>query len=149
MLMIEHNPKLAVAIDPWIDDGVISRNCSGYSQEDLDQQYENLKALAKVRTFIKVIRDYSFNTVHDFPKNYFDLVYIDADHTYDAVLKDINDWYPKVKKGRVLAGDDYINLRKIKTGIRFGVKQAVNEFAQTNGLVVHKLPGYNWALIKK
>lgn len=148
MLMIEHKPKLAVAIDPWIDDGVVSRNSSGYSQEDLDKQYENLKALAKEKTFIKVIRNYSFNVVHGFPDNYFDLIYIDADHTYDAVLKDIEDWYPKVKRGRFLVGDDYRNIKKIKTGIRFGVVKAVNEFAKTNSLIVYELPGYNWALIK-
>lgn len=98
MLMIEHDPELAVAIDPWKDDGVVSRNSSMYSQKDLNQQCENLRALAKEKKFIRVIRDYSFNAVKDFQNDYFDLVYIDADHTYDAVLKDITDWYPKVKR---------------------------------------------------
>lgn len=148
MLMIEHSPKVAIAIDPWTDDGVVSRNSSGYSQEALNEQYQNLIELAKEKTFIQVIRKYSFDAVNDFPDNYFDFVYIDADHTYPAVLKDIQDWYPKVKKGGFLVGDDYRNVRKIKTGIRFGVVKAVNEFANANGLVVYELPGYNWAIIK-
>lgn len=148
MLMIEHNPRVAIAIDPWIDDGVVSRNSSLYPQEALDQQYESLKQLAKEKPFIQVVRKYSFDAVHDYPDNYFDFVYIDADHTYNAVLKDVKDWYPKVKRGRFLVGDDYRNVKKLKTGIRFGVIKAVNEFANANGLTVYELPGYNWAIIK-
>ena len=147
-LMIEHNPKLAVAIDPWKDDGVVSRNASLYEQENLDNQYESIVALSKEKKFVKVLRKYSFEAVNDFADNYFDMVYIDADHTYEAVLKDIKDWYPKVKRGRFLVGDDYINVKKLKSGLRFGVIKAVNEFANANNLIVYELPGYNWALIK-
>ncbi len=36
-----------------------------------------------------------------------DLVFIDADHSYKSVRADIANWLPKVKKGGVLAGDDF------------------------------------------
>jgi predicted O-methyltransferase YrrM len=36
-----------------------------------------------------------------------DLVFIDADHSFDAVCKDIEIWLPKVKPGGILAGDDF------------------------------------------
>lgn len=35
-----------------------------------------------------------------------DLVFIDADHIYDFVKKDILAWYPKVKKGGIICGHD-------------------------------------------
>lgn len=38
--------------------------------------------------------------------NELDLVFIDADHSYAAVKKDIENWKPKIRKGGVLAGDD-------------------------------------------
>lgn len=53
-----------------------------------------------------------------FPDEYFDYVYIDAQHEYDNVLKDIKAWLPKVKKGGFLAGHDY--------GLP-GVMKAINE----------------------
>ena len=36
-----------------------------------------------------------------------DLVYIDANHQYEAVLNDMVRWLPKVRKGGILSGDDY------------------------------------------
>jgi len=36
-----------------------------------------------------------------------DFVYIDADHSYQAVMDDIAAWLPKVKPGGVIAGHDY------------------------------------------
>jgi len=46
-----------------------------------------------------------------------DIVFIDANHTYPEVMKDLEAWYPKVKS--VIAGDDY-NWT--------GVEEAVNEY---------------------
>jgi len=36
----------------------------------------------------------------------FDLVFIDADHSYTATLRDIRTWLPKVKPGGILCGHD-------------------------------------------
>lgn len=37
----------------------------------------------------------------------FDLVYLDAGHSFTSLTRDIDDWWPLVRKGGVLAGDDY------------------------------------------
>ena len=39
-----------------------------------------------------------------------DFVYIDANHAYDFVVEDINLWFPKLKKGGVFAGHDYLGM---------------------------------------
>jgi predicted O-methyltransferase YrrM len=49
-----------------------------------------------------------------------DYVFIDAAHDYKSVKKDITAWLPKVKKGGILSGDDYLQQHG-------GVVQAVNE----------------------
>jgi predicted O-methyltransferase YrrM len=36
-----------------------------------------------------------------------DAVFLDADHSYESVCKDVAAWLPKVKAGGVLAGHDY------------------------------------------
>lgn len=146
--MIEHKPKVAVAVDAWSDDGIISRHDSGYSQSILDQQYQDFVEKMADKPFVQIHREYSFDAAKHFPDEYFDLIYIDADHTYEACLKDIEDWYPKVKKGRIISGDDYRNALAPRTRVKFGVIKAVNTFAQAHNLTVYELPRYGWAIIK-
>ena len=54
-----------------------------------------------------------------------DWVYIDGDHTYPAVRGDLEAFYPLVRPGGVLAGDDYGMVGWWDDG----VKKAVDEFA--------------------
>lgn len=49
-----------------------------------------------------------------------DAVFIDADHSYEAVKLDIQNWMPKVRKGGILAGHDY-------NSAWMGVVRAVDE----------------------
>jgi len=51
----------------------------------------------------------------------FDFVFIDADHTYESVKKDILAWYPKVKKGGIIAGHNYFVEGKGYEGLRKAV----------------------------
>lgn len=54
-----------------------------------------------------------------------DFVFLDADHSYEAVKADIEAWRWCVKPGGWLCGHDYANPWFPK----FGVKKAVDEFA--------------------
>lgn len=49
-----------------------------------------------------------------------DLLFIDADHSYEAVLSDLNDWYKYLRTGGVLLMHDYT--------YKVGVKKAFDEF---------------------
>jgi len=51
----------------------------------------------------------------------FDIVYIDADHSYYSVLKDLEKSRKKVKPGGIISGHDYSPRTQ-------GVINAVNEF---------------------
>lgn len=145
---IEREPKLAVAIDIWKDDGVLSRNDDGFKQLELDKQYDDFKERMKDKPFVKIYREYSNEAVKYFPDEYFDFVYIDADHTYEGSLEDIKCWYPKVKRGKILVGDDYRRAIS-KTGVRFGVRQAVWEFVKQNNLQFYVMPRYKWIIIRR
>lgn len=147
--MIKHGPKLAVAVDSWIDDGTVSRNDGKFSREVLDKQYEDFVKSINDKPFVKIYREYTFDAVRHFPDNFFDLVYIDADHSYQGCLRDIEDWYPKVKKGRFLLGDDYRRYEWKHTDIKFGVIEAVNDFVKKNNLQLLEMRKHGWGIIKK
>ena len=54
-----------------------------------------------------------------FGDNVFDLIFVDADHRYEAVKQDLENWEPKLKIGGTICGHDYGNWE--------GVGRAVNE----------------------
>ncbi len=70
---------------------------------------------------ITLIQADSQETAGQFEDGSFDLVYIDADHTYRGVKRDIEAWRSKVRPGGILCGHDYgaPNYE--------GVKRAVDE----------------------
>ena len=74
----------------------------------------------------------SEDVVKKFKDNSLDFIYIDALHTYEGCKKDIKLWWPKLKKGGLFSGHDYINGR-LPEG-NFGVKKAVDEFVKKYNL---------------
>ena len=46
----------------------------------------------------------------DFEDNSIDAIYIDGNHSYEAVIEDIKNWSPKVKQGGLIIGDDYLTF---------------------------------------
>jgi len=56
------------------------------------------------------------------------MCFIDADHTFDGCVRDIESWWPKVRPGGILAGHDYSDSR------RFTVRPAVDAFVAANSL---------------
>ena len=92
-----------------------------------------------------IIRELSTEAAKLFQDNSLDFIYIDANHAYDAVKEDINVWYPKVKTGGLLCGHDYVNSSfEQNKCAEFGVKSAVDEFAQEQALQVQVV----WEAIK-
>lgn len=71
-----------------------------------------------------------------FEDNYFDFIYIDANHTYDGVKADLEAWWPKLKDGGMFCGDDYTHLVNPGEG-KYGVVEAVNEFVEKYNLKLY------------
>ena len=92
------------------------------------------------------VRKLSVEAAADFADGSLDWVYIDANHSHEAVKADLEAWYPKVRSGGIISGHDYAegagNL------MEYGVKPAVDEFVATLGLQVHVLSCTSWWVIK-
>jgi hypothetical protein len=69
---------------------------------------------------VKLVQDYNFNVINNYPDQYFDFIYIDASHDYESVKRDIQISLPKIKNGGLIGGHDYEPTWK-------GVIKAVDE----------------------
>ena len=81
---------------------------------------------------VQLHRGYSVPLLKAFPDSYFDWIYIDANHTYEAVSSELAAALTKIKPGGVIAGHDYIDTLYWKKR-NFGVVEAVDEFCGRHG----------------
>lgn len=83
----------------------------------------------------------------DYPDNFFDYVYIDGDHLYEEVKKDIYAWYSKVRPGGILGGHD-VNMVEVHTAVAEFIveRQLPNE---TWGMDLNKTPYSDWWIYKQ
>lgn len=126
--------KKIYLVDPW---GQYHQD--GKTVNTTDAFYKCMKRLSKFRGKIVVIRKKSEVAADDIP-NSLDFVYIDGNHQYEYVKKDTELYYPKVKEGGIIGGDDFY--------IRYpGVCKAVLEFAEKNDLNLQG-GGYDWWIKK-
>jgi predicted O-methyltransferase YrrM len=57
--------------------------------------------------FVELIKSDSCAAASLFENESLDFVFIDGNHWYDYVNKDIEAWLPKIKKGGIISGHDY------------------------------------------
>lgn len=103
-------PTQLVLVDPYEPDSYNKTMRVKKNHKMLDEMY--FKTLMELcdepaGDRVRFLRLPSLRAAEFFPDGYFDLVFIDAEHTPEAIEKDIAAWRPKVRKGGVLAGDDY------------------------------------------
>lgn len=144
IILRRSNLFLLYSVDPWKEFDKISYwDCSNVSQEKQEAKYRiAVETLKKYGERSKIVRKTSEEGSKMFDNNSLDFVYIDANHSYEACKEDIRLWWPKIKEGGVIAGDDY--------GKKFGVKKAVDEFVKKNNqqLFLTFETGASWYFLK-
>ena len=121
--------------------------------DDYQETMENIKGFEDRGIMVRATSEVAVDMFQDESLDY---IFIDANHAYDFVVEDINLWFPKLKKGGMFSGHDYINMdwyndsnfapngkdkyiytsrldgTPIYNGV-FGVNPAVDEFCDKNG----------------
>lgn len=87
---------------------------------------ETLNRSARFPDRHEIIQEYSVEAAALFDDGSLDFVYIDANHAYEAVLADLAAWYPKVRSGGIVAGDDFVDNQHNRFECR--VRPAVLDF---------------------
>ncbi len=98
---------------------------------------------------VQIIRKDSLEAARQFPDEFFDWLYLDADHSLEGCANDLRAWYPKLKTGGIFAGHDYIDGEFI--GGVFGVKSAVDGFISglnTGLYLTEETPLRSWYFVK-
>jgi len=150
-------------VDPWqhLSDYLDSFNAT---DEIMERRYKLARhRLERWRKRVGWIRERSEAAAKRFDQCACDFVYIDANHSYEHVRRDLRLWYPKVRRGGLFSGHDYFDaasdaaLEPVFSGqapprplTSYGVKSAVDEFAKSIGVVVRQtLEKYpTWYFVK-
>jgi hypothetical protein len=127
------NIKKLYSIDTWrclngqMGDG-------GFDDAWHESNYQKaVKLLEPFGNRSTIMRCFTVEGSREFSDNSIDFIHLDADHSYEGVLADLNAWYPKVKSGGVISGHDYMMTH-------YGVERAVTDFTKQRGIQVNVLP---------
>tara|TARA_B110001452_G_scaffold9585_1_gene8207 strand:- start:549 stop:1628 length:1080 start_codon:yes stop_codon:yes gene_type:complete len=93
---------------------------ANYRQMDNATEAKNLERMETARKNVarfgkkaELVRKSSTDAAKDFADGSVDFVYLDARHTYDAVWEDLEAWWPKVRAGGIMAGEDYMDADEV------------------------------------
>ena len=132
-------PKQYHLIDPWKFMSKYPDRWYGgsraQSQPDMNKIFKEIKSEFGPIPCINIHRMTSGEAAPTFSDQYFDWVYIDGDHSYKEVKKDILKYLPLIKPGGLLCGDD-LQLS--------GVKKAVVEVLHSK----HEVHNHQWWIEK-
>jgi len=115
------NGSRLVAVDTFTGDPEYPPAVAEASGTDIEAILTRNLALLGHANTVSILREPSVAAARQFENSSINLVFIDADHRYEAVLNDLRSWLPKVVPGGVIAGHDY-------DGAHPGVVRAVDEF---------------------
>ncbi|MDB5721637.1 MAG: hypothetical protein JWP15_2255 [Alphaproteobacteria bacterium] len=92
-----------------------------------DEQHGRVLARFAGGEQVRVHRQYSYKAVAGFAEAMFDFVYLDGNHNYEVVLKDLQDFAVRLKPGGLLFGHDFFE-DDFASREHYGVIEAVNTF---------------------
>lgn len=113
-------------VDMW-ECSPTMRGDASSPQEWHDRNYTSaMDRVARYAEKFTVLRGPSSRMAQHVPDGSLDLIHIDGDHSFQGVLADLVEWYPKIKSGGIVSGHDYLARQ-------YGVKEAVTHFLRTQG----------------
>lgn len=144
-------PKKLYLIDPWkcFEEEQYSRSWYGNSinQTTMDERHDSvINRFAKRISDgqVEVLRELSEAAATSIPNDSLDFIYIDGDHSYEGAKADIHNYFPKVKKGGLIIGDDYVLGKWWKDG----VTRAFHELISQEAVIIEVKVGTQIAIRK-
>ena len=105
-----------------------------YSWKETKEAERMFDAMRPEYPNIKKMQMFGSEATSFFEDGSLDLVYIDADHTYEAVVADINDWKVKVKPGGYIAGHDFY-MDEVARAVRDCLGEPLELFSDSSWII--------------
>jgi predicted O-methyltransferase YrrM len=105
-----------------------------YSWKETKEAEQMFDAMLPEYPNIKKIQMFGSEATFFFGDHSLDLVYIDADHTYEAVVADINDWKAKIKPGGYIAGHDFY-MDEVARAVRDCLGEPLELFSDSSWII--------------
>lgn len=133
-------------IDMWTTEG----NDYYFSTREgqVEEGYRKVLSKYSDKKNVKIIKMKSSEASINYPNDFFDWIYIDADHSYESVILDIKCWFPKLKKGGIISGHDFDPSPEDINYEKYGVKKAVEEFFDKNYKLTSEINYKSWYAVK-
>lgn len=135
IIVENNNPIELYLIDAWKNFDLGYADGNMVSTPEHENRYRDVKEYFKNTSSVKLIKELSVDASALFADNFFDWVYIDADHSYNGCLSDLNAYNKKVKDNGYIIGHDFTPPGgTTKKG--FGVNEAVFDFIEQNNYIL-------------
>jgi hypothetical protein len=85
--------------------------------KNMEEVFYDLKNHYKYFDNVHLFRKTTIDFLNSISDNYFDMIYVDADHCYESVTKDLELSFKKLKNSGILCGHDYINGTQIEAAV--------------------------------
>ena len=131
-ILKSNNPKKLYLIDSWENFDLGYSDGNMVEQDSHDIRYLSVVEKMKKYSQVEIIRKRSTEASCLFPDNFFDWIYIDADHSFQGCYTDLVSFLPKIKKNGFICGHDYLADGFQVEG--FGVNLAVHTFVKEYNL---------------
>jgi len=79
----------------------------GNPSEVLAAAYQQVLKMFVDNPSVEVLKADIADAASRFPDESFDIIYLDGNHTYEFVLRDLYTWFPKLKKGGLFICNDF------------------------------------------
>jgi predicted O-methyltransferase YrrM len=104
---LQYSPAEFYAVDIW-GMNIDYHECDWLGNLNFANIEREFREMTTLYDNVHIIKNYSIDAAKLFSNNSLDLVYIDGEHTYEAVKNDIQSWLPKISYGGYIAGHDYV-----------------------------------------
>jgi len=114
-IMTRIKPSYLALVDTW---GVAHGSYGDYPSYTPDKWRTIEESVRRRFTGpgVEIIQSPSLEASNQFPDESLDMVYIDANHSYESVLEDLHAWSKKVRPGGIIAGHDF-NLSSVRKAV--------------------------------
>lgn len=146
-ILVACKEAIVYLIDPWTYQMNYKDPCNVKQMLQEEKYQKTLNRIARFSDRTVVIRDYSEPASREFQDNSLDLVYLDGDHSMTSVVRDIANWWPKVRPGGILSGHDYVPGNPDTVGVIPAVENHIKQY-NLELFLMNKTSDCSWAVRK-